>query len=144
MKCSSPGTSSTDEGSTPEERDPVPLPWLEPSSGSAPRVPPVADPEPQDADTEGQRRSSTSECLTYEDALTNVKFFLASSRDPQGYLIHMRAPQGSKRRRVDSLRAGSSEPIRQEGLPWTPGMRSSLYRLNLSLRGVPKGRASLR
>jgi len=139
MEWSSSGRSSSSEESASEEGNPVPLPWVGPSSGPTPQALPVADPGLQDTDTEGHGQVSTSECLTYEEALTNVKSFLASSRDPQGYLINMRAPQGSKRRRVTSLLAGPAEPVRQEGLPWTPDIRSSLFRLNLSLRGVPKG-----
>ena len=138
MEMSSSISSSSDEDSGTDGRDSVSSPWVAPS-GATTQVPSSVEPELQGADTEGQRQADTPECATYEGALANVKSFLASSRDPQGYLINMRAPQRSQRRRLTSLLAGPAEPVRQEGLPWTPDMRSSLYRLNLSLRGVPKG-----
>jgi len=132
------GSSCADEDSSTDDADQVPHPWVAPS-GTTTHGPSVTDPDFQDQHTEDQRQVNTPECSTYEETLTNVKSFLASSRDPQGYPINMRAPQGTQRRRLTSLLAGPPEPVRQEGLPWTPDIRTSLYRLNLSLRGVPKG-----
>jgi len=51
----------------------------------------------------------------------------------------MEAPAASCRRRVTSLLEGPTETtLPQGGLPWTLDMGSALFKLNLTLRGVPR------
>ena len=85
-----------------------------------------------------QRQELPLGSSTYEEALSNVRPFLASLQDPQGYPISMEAPVASNRRRVTSLLESTESTTPHGGLPWTLDVGSAQFSLNLSLRGVPR------
>jgi hypothetical protein len=99
----------------------------------------VSGEEQQGSESDSLRHELPSGSSTYQEALTRVRPFLASLKDPQGYPISMEAPAASCRRRVTSLLEGPTETtLPQGGLPWTLDMGSALFKLNLTLRGVPR------
>jgi hypothetical protein len=99
---------------------------------------PWAEDEEPGSESEAQSRETIHSCATYEEALTQVKPFLGSLVDPQGFPITMEEPVASTRRRMTSLLTGPTGPTQQGGLPWTLDMGTSIYKLNLALRGVPR------
>ena len=56
----------------------------------------------EDEESEGQKPESLQGNTTYEEALTQVKSFLASLVDPQGYPITMEEPVRTTGRRMTS------------------------------------------
>jgi hypothetical protein len=95
------GLPSRDSQSTPFSENP----WVE-------------DEEQACSESEAQKPELPLGSSTYEEALTQVKPFLASLQDPQGYSIIMEEPVQSSRRRMTSLLTGPTGPTQQGGLPW--------------------------
>ena len=114
------------------------LPSRESRGLATSEIPWAEDEGPSGSESEAQKPESLLGSTTYEEALTQVKPFLASLVDPQGYPITMEEPVRTTRRRMTSLLTGPTEPAQQGGLPWTLDMGPAIFRLNLALRGVPR------
>jgi len=114
------------------------LPSSEPQILSSFEAPWEAEEEPAGSDSDSQKPELPSGSSTYEEALSQVRPFLASLKDPQGYPIAMDPPTAPSQRRMTSLLAGPTETSVKGGLPWVLDLGNAHLRLNLSLRGVPK------